>query len=126
MSTQPPHTVTGFDDPMSDWQMAGLAFLLFKGGLNWGPGSYENEGRANIARYRAVAKGNLIDYLDNVRNAMDNDAATPDKPLQKLAWDAHMAIWAFVKGLNENTPWTYCGTVSPEQVAKLGRMDAWT
>ena len=115
-------------DPMQDWQIAGLVFLLFKGGLTWLAGTYEKEGRANLQTYMDAATDNpgLLAYLRQVKNVMENDAASTDKPVQQAARNAHVAIRDLVKALNASVKWTYCGTIAPEQVVKIAGLDSGT
>jgi hypothetical protein len=121
-------------DPLEDWQIAGLVFLLFRGGLMWtfpnGSGTYANEGRQNLQKYLTAAanmdgnlypesKQYLMAYLQNVRTALDNDTAA-----QAAAAHAHAAMRDFMAALNKSLEWTYCGTVSARQITKIATLDS--
>lgn len=112
---------------MEDWQIAGLAFLLFKGGLNWFDGSFEVEGRKNLDAYLKAAdqagKPILKMYLENIGAALEKDALTQDKPLQKQVRATQIAIRELIFSMNANMPWTYCGAITSDIVIGMDRVD---
>ncbi len=107
-----------FDDKLADWQIAGLAVLLFKGGIYWDQGSWAVEGQTNLKKYQDAAsqqnKPLLKAYLDNVYTALNND---PNLQSQLAA--VHGALKAFVGCMARSAPWTYCGTLDPATLVSI-------
>ncbi len=107
-----------FDDSLSDWQIAGLAVLLFKGGIFWDQGSWAVEGKANLKKYQDAASAQnkvfLEAYLDNVFTALNNDAN-----LQNQLAATHAALKNFIAAMVRSSPWTYCGTLDPATLVSI-------
>jgi len=111
-----------FYDPLQDWQIAGLAILLYKGGVNWEAGSFDHEGKANLALYASAAdagnRKSLSAYIENIGTAL---AGRPE--LQKQLSDLQAAMKAFIGNLTTASPWTYCGTLQPDVLTRMVKPD---